>query len=96
MAGLPDVQWPVENGLKEGKHVIVWKDGDLYFGDWAGNERDGYGRACWPSNHSYVGEWKGGKQWGRGTHIAPGVPLRGNWVDGHYDGNFFTWVGNLL
>jgi len=77
-------QW--KNGQKEGKGVMVWKGGDMYFGDWANDEKNGHGRACWPSNHSYVGEWKRGKQWGWGAHISPGVPLRGNWVDGRYDG----------
>ena len=49
---------------------MIYKNGDVYIGDWNKGEKHGIGNYfCNKSQNSYEGYWKNGKKHGKGIFI---------------------------
>ena len=57
-----------KNGLKNGKGVTFWNNGDpLYEGDYVNDKPEGFGKGYIDNGDYYIGEWKNGEMDGEGT-----------------------------
>jgi len=63
----------IVNGLKEGKGIRFWNDGDRYEGNWRNDKQKGRGIYYFNNGpfkgDRYEGEWKNGKQEGKGIYF---------------------------
>lgn len=95
------VFWPSRNGayleaqrLGNRTAESEFKVGARYVGDWAGNQKSGFGVQTWTNGRRYEGEWSRGKQNGVGTMLvrrgAKGKAMRkeyvGDWREGKRHG----------
>lgn len=69
-----------QNGTKNGEGRFVWKNGDVYEGNFQENMIQGSGKMTFRDGKTYEGEWKDNKMNGTGIFI---------WPDGRrYEGEF--------
>lgn len=69
-----------ENSLKQGMGKMVYKNGDVYEGNWSNNKREGFGVYLYSNGDVYSGNWLDSKPSGQGKMV---------WNDGNfYEGNF--------
>ena len=61
----------VVNGLKEGKGIFYWNDGDKYEGDWRNNKIEGKGIYYYKSGNRYEGDWRNDNREGKGIFYFP-------------------------
>ena len=54
------------NGLREGKGICYWEDGDRYEGDYRNDNKEGKGIYYWNNGDRYEGDWRNGKSEGKG------------------------------
>ena len=47
--------------------MMLYKNGDIYSGEWSLNKRHGYGRFLIKDKGEYEGEWQYDKMEGQGT-----------------------------
>ena len=67
-------------GRREGRGVLVGKDGSRYEGEFKNGKQHGQGEMTYADGGKYVGQWKRGKREGRGFYT---------WKDGStYDGEW--------
>jgi len=70
----------VVNGLREGKGICYWEDGDRYEGDYKNDNKQGKGIYYGNNGDLYEGDWRNDKVEGKGIYY---------WNDGdRYEGNF--------
>ena len=53
-------------GRREGRGVLVGKDGSRYEGEFKNGKEHGQGEITFANGNKYVGQWKGGKKEGKG------------------------------
>jgi len=89
-------------GQREGKGTYIYEDGSKYAGNWANDERNGFGSYFMKTNGMFWdGVWKNGKQNGNGfVYRADGaVKYLGKWEDGQQVGDLrettFREIENL-
>ncbi len=76
-------------GLKQGRGVYVWDNGDRYDGKFANDRPDGIGKYHFANGDSYEGEVKAGIIAGRGTYASK----NGDVFDGSFAGGKPNGVG---
>eukprot|EP00092_Neocalanus_flemingeri_P049962 GFUD01057600.1.p2 GENE.GFUD01057600.1~~GFUD01057600.1.p2 ORF type:complete len:143 (+),score=36.79 GFUD01057600.1:24-431(+) len=54
-------------GVRHGRGVNTFSNGDVYTGEWDNDERHGHGELTWISGRSYAGGMVRGKMQGRGS-----------------------------
>jgi hypothetical protein len=54
------------NGVRQGKGLLIFANGDKYDGDWKDDKRTGKGTYIWVDGRNYVGDWFDGKRHGNG------------------------------
>jgi len=45
-------------GVKDGRGLYSWKDGNKYIGEWKNNAINGNGIYIWNDGRSYNGQWE--------------------------------------
>lgn len=76
-----------KDGLKHGKGVYIWENGDRYEGDFAEDRPNGKGKYEFANGDSYEGEVKAGVVEGRGIYVTKsGDRIEGNFVAGRANG----------
>ena len=56
----------VLNGLREGKGICYWEDGDRYEGDYKNDNKEGKGIYYHNNGERYDGDWRNDKREGKG------------------------------
>jgi hypothetical protein len=56
-------------GLKSGRGVMKFRNGDIYTGYWKNNMMDGEGTMVYSNGEKYHGEWVKDRRNGKGSHI---------------------------
>jgi len=56
-------------GLKNGRGVMKFRNGDIYTGYWKNNMMDGEGTMVYSNGEKYHGEWVKDRRNGKGSHI---------------------------
>jgi hypothetical protein len=82
------------DGQREGVGKLWYKNGDLYYGDWAANEKHGTGKMTYRSGHVYEGCFDHDKRQGYGTYtLVNGDVYSGAWEDDIQQGiGHFRWA----
>ena len=76
------------NGKQEGRGKLLWKNGDVYVGNFSGNQMHGEGELSCCDGASYKGRWKDGYRHGKGVDKLPnGDIYDGSWKTGKYHGS---------
>jgi hypothetical protein len=77
-----------KDGLKEGKGVYVWENGNRYEGPFVKDSPEGEGKYIFANGDIYTGEVKGGALTGRGVYVTKaGDTLEGSFVNGAQQGS---------
>lgn len=67
-------------GLRHGKGVIIFGNGESYSGLWFGNKKHGFGEYRWPTGDIYTGDWKLDRVHGLGNfNSSLGDQVLGEW-----------------
>ena len=75
------------NGLREGRGIYYYKNGDRYEGFWKNNKKDGKGIYYYNDGNRYEGEWKNGIKEGKGIYYYnDGDRYEGDFKNDKYDG----------
>jgi DNA polymerase III epsilon subunit family exonuclease len=85
-----------KNGLRHGRGLHLFSNGDRYDGDWAEDLRSGNGTYTWTNGDQYSGEWIKGKMAGKGLLTwKNGDTHKGNFANGlrHGKGIYKTTSG---
>ena len=77
------------NGKKEGKGIILYKNGLKYEGEIKNNLHNGFGRLIKSEKEVFIGEWKDGKMNGKGIRYHS----NGDTYSGEYLNNIREGVG---
>ena len=56
-----------KKGQENGKGKMIWKNGDVYEGDWKNGKRTGKGKLTWKNGDKYEGYFKNDELDGEGT-----------------------------
>ncbi len=56
----------IVNGLREGKGIYYYNNGNRYEGEWRNNKKERKGILYWPNGDRYEGDWRNGKHEGKG------------------------------
>lgn len=64
----------VKNGMPHGKGKFIWKNGDVYEGDWVNNEITGKGKFTWKNGDVYEGDFINAIRSGNGKLSSGYVP----------------------
>eukprot|EP00195_Chlamydomonas_chlamydogama_P011884 CAMPEP_0202890548 /NCGR_PEP_ID=MMETSP1392-20130828/910_1 /ASSEMBLY_ACC=CAM_ASM_000868 /TAXON_ID=225041 /ORGANISM="Chlamydomonas chlamydogama, Strain SAG 11-48b" /LENGTH=466 /DNA_ID=CAMNT_0049574137 /DNA_START=156 /DNA_END=1559 /DNA_ORIENTATION=+ len=79
-------------GIREGKGVRYYPNGETYTGDFVANVRHGYGRYVFENGDVYAGEWTDDRRTGQGTfYYTNGDVFIGNFIKDRKEG-----MGTLL
>ena len=81
----------VVNGLREGKGIMYFNNGDRYDGEWRNNKQNGKGVKYWNTEpykgDIYEGEFKNDKKEGKGIlYYSNGDRYEGDWKNGKREG----------
>jgi len=86
------------NGVKSGKGIYLFPNGDIYEGNFVDDVRTGFGTYIWSNGNMYEGDFVDGEANGKGIfRFANGDILEGNFINGVIDGKgtkYFT-NGNI-
>ena len=77
--------WQDDMKHGEGKQTTE-KNGCVYVGSWASNQRDGFGVLTFPSGAKYEGSWSKGYKHGTGFSLKDGVKFEGKWIKDKKEG----------
>jgi len=67
-------------GLRDGKGVYTWNNGDVYTGQWSKDKRHGYGEYVWHDGSKYHGNYSYGIRSGFGIYYyTNGTRYEGTW-----------------
>lgn len=70
-----------QNGLRHGRGIHIFANGDRYDGDWSEDIRNGTGVYTWLNGDQYKGGWVNGRMAGKGSFT---------WIDGGNHGGMFA------
>lgn len=74
-------QW--QDGKLHGRGTLTSLCGQVYDGEYAMNQKHGYGLFIWPDGRWFKGDWRHGKQHGKGqAGDLKGYFCEGTWVNG--------------
>ena len=78
----------IVKGKRDGKGVMIYKNGRLYEGDWKNDVRDGRGYERYSNGNYYIGMFSKGKVDGKGvyTWIKLEEVYDGEWIKGQRHG----------
>ena len=79
-----------KNGLRNGKGVQYYKNGDIeYEGDFVNDKYEGNGKYIWEDGSYYIGEWKNGLCNGKGTEYNKNgdIVYEGDFINDKHEGN---------
>ena len=75
------------NGIREGKGIRYWDNGDRYEGYFRNGEQEGKGIKYWNNGDRYEGYWNNGKKDGKGImYWSAGDKYEGDWKDDLMEG----------
>ena len=100
-AGGPDIEYTGEwkHGMRQGRGVSRYANGDRYEGEWKNDMKDGQGDYSFSKGDKYQGQWKDGKRQGRGVYTwRSGDRFEGEWLNDekHGEGALYSSEGTLL
>ncbi|CAF1195416.1 unnamed protein product [Adineta ricciae] len=76
------------SGSLVGYGLYLWKNGDMYLGQFTSGVQTGRGTMVYNDKNKYVGDFVDGDRHGNGTMIwANNDKYDGNWVNGNIEGN---------
>ena len=87
--------------IRDGKGVLIHKDGSKYSGDWKDDVQDGYGTNIQTDGDKYVGNWSEGAREGYGTLTiknsteSEGIGKNATKYVGYFRGNQMEGYGTL-
>ena len=85
----------VVNGLREGKGVCYWENGDRYEGDYRNNKKEGKGIYYWNDGKKYEGDWRNDTAEGKGIYYYPnGDRYEGDWTNDKKEGKGIMYYHN--
>ena len=85
----------VVNGLREGKGIEYYDDGNSYKGNFKNDEKDGNGIEYWNNGDRYEGNFKKGKREGKGIMFYyNGDRYEGNWKNDNREGKGIYYYNN--
>jgi hypothetical protein len=103
------IRWvPVGYEIRHGSGLMLYPNGDIYFGNWKNDQRTGRGVLLEANGDTYDGKWKNDKRNGKGTFIdMNGDKYNGEWLNDNMNGNGIFlendgviykghWVNNML
>lgn len=77
----------IQGDCQNQNSIYVWKNGDIYQGEFVDGLFNGQGTITSSDGYSYIGEWKDGKKNGQGTTTSSdGSSYIGEWNDGKQNG----------
>jgi len=77
----------VVNGLREGKGICYWEDGDRYEGDYRNDNKEGKGIYYANNGDRYEGDFRNDKKEGKGIeYYNNGDRYEGDWRNGKKEG----------
>ena len=77
----------IVDGLKEGKGIFIWENGDKYTGNFSADTLSGNGTYTYQDGASYKGEFVNGKRDGKGTFTyIDGASYTGEWKEDVIEG----------
>jgi hypothetical protein len=83
----------------KGYGIFTYANGDIYYGTWNNDKKDGFGTYISKSGDKYEGQYKNGVYHGKGVYeLVNGESFQGSWKDGkkHGEGILFYTNGNIL
>lgn len=86
-----------KDGLRNGNGTFVWRDGEMYEGEFKNNFKNGYGKITYaPDNKNeadyYFGQFKDGKEHGKGKFAW----RNGDVYDGEFQNGFKSGNGTYM
>ena len=89
----------VVNGLREGKGIMYWNDGDIYDGEWRNGDYEGKGIYYFNKEpfkgDRYEGDWRNDKREGKGIYYYNnGDREMGDYYNGMPKGKFVMLTNN--
>lgn len=85
----------VKDGLKNGKGIIYFKNGEKYDGNWFNNEKHGKGKYFYEDKSNYSGDWKNDKYNDIGMFTNDvNIKFYCKWLEGKKDGKGYIILNN--
>jgi len=85
----------VVNGLREGKGICYWEDGDRYEGDYRNDNKEGKGIYYANNGDRYEGDFRNDKKEGKGIeYYNNGDRYEGDWRNGKKEGKGIYYYHN--
>ena len=85
----------IVNGLKEGRGIFYWNNGDKYEGDWKSDKPEGKGILLLNNGDKYEGDWRNGKKEGKGIYYYnDGNRYEGDWKNDKKEGEGIRYFKN--
>ena len=87
----------IVNGIKEGKGIFYYNDGDKYEGEWKNDTKEGKGVYYFKKGDKYEGDWKNDNMEGKGVYYySSGNRYEGDWKNDKHEGNgiFYYYNGD--
>ena len=85
----------VVNGLREGKGICYWEDGDRYEGDYINDNKEGKGIYYWNDGDKYEGDFRNGNSEGKGIYYYKnGNRYEGDFRNGNLEGKGIKYFNN--
>ena len=86
--GVSNSEGEYKNGMRHGKSVTVWANGDRYQGEYRNSVQHGQGVSTWANGNSYTGDYRDGALTGKGTFVwASGERYAGYLEEGGFSGH---------
>jgi hypothetical protein len=61
-------EWDTVSNLRDGRGIVIWKNGSRYDGYFKNGKANGYGRIIHAEGDVYEGNWSDDKVHGYGVH----------------------------
>ena len=85
----------IKNGMRDGRGIRIWNDGERYEGDWKFDKRDGKGIYILRTGEKYEGDFKNGEMDGKGIYCYKnGNRYEGDWKNGKINGKGVVYYNN--
>ena len=85
----------IKNGMRDGRGIRTWNDGERYEGDWKNDKRDGKGVYTLKNGEKYEGDYKNGEMDGKGIYYYKnGNRYEGDWKNGKINGKGIFYYNN--